>query len=144
MSKKIAILLSFVFFALWSDAQSLGASPEYIKTLTAAWKGERFTDGRPRVPDVILSHLKEATLEQIWGFLGRKGFRNQVEKDWIILKPGETMVGRVVTAQFMPSRPDLDSMVRTLGKAEGRSQKGGVDSAREDRRVRQTSHAGDG
>ena len=126
MPKKIVILLSFIFFALWSDAQSLGASHEYIKTLTAAWKGERFADGRPKVPDIILTHLKEATLEQIWGFLGRKGFRNQVEKDWIILKPGETMVGRVVTAQFMPSRPDLDSMVKALGKAEGRSQKGGA------------------
>jgi hypothetical protein len=47
---------------------------------------------------------------KIWGYLGRKGFRNQVEKDWLILKPGETMVGRVVTAQFMPSRPDLDTL----------------------------------
>jgi regulator of RNase E activity RraA len=32
----------------------------------------------------------------------------------------------VVTAQFMPTRPDLDSLVRVYGKAEGRSQKGGI------------------
>ena len=36
------------------------------------------------------------------------------------------MVGRVVTAQFMPSRPDLDSIVKVNGKLEGRSQKGGI------------------
>jgi regulator of RNase E activity RraA len=108
------------------QAQSIGASPEYIKALTPEWKGERFPDGRPKVADIMLEHLQEATLEQIWGFLGRKGFRNQVEKNWIILKPGETMVGRVVTAQFMPSRPDLDSMIRKQGRVEGRSQKGGI------------------
>ena len=107
-------------------AQRIGSSPEYILTLTSQWKGERFEDGRPHVPDLILERLENATLEQIWGYLGNKGYRNQVEKDWIILKPGETMVGRAVTAQFMPSRPDLDSLVKAQGKAEGRSQKGGI------------------
>lgn len=107
-------------------AQRIGSSPEHIKSLTSQWKGERFEDGRPKVPDLVLERLQNATLEQIWGYLGRKGYNNQVEKNWIILKPGETMVGRVVTAQFMPSRPDLDSLVKAQGKAEGRSQKGGI------------------
>jgi hypothetical protein len=126
MTKKAALLAAFIVCGLFIKAQQVGASPEYVKALTAQWKGERFADGRPKVPDIVLERLHEATLEQIWGFLGKKGFRNQVEKDWIILKPGETMVGRVVTAQFMPSRPDLDTLIRTLGKAEGRSQKGGI------------------
>ena len=126
MLKKSAILLTFIFMAVCLRAQFIGASPDYIKALTPEWKGERFADGRPKVADIMLEHLQDATLEQIWGFLGKKGFRNQVEKDWIILKPGETMVGRVVTAQFMPSRPDLDTLVRKLGRAEGRSQKGGI------------------
>jgi len=78
------------------------------------------------VSDLVLERLENATLEQIWGYLGSRGYRNQVEKNWIILKPGETMVGRAVTAQFMPSRPDLDSLVKAQGKAEGRSQKGGI------------------
>lgn len=126
MIKQLLILSGFVLVTAFTQAQSIGASPEYIKALTPLWKGERFADGRPKVPDIMLEHLQDATLEQIWGFLGKKGYRNQVEKDWIILKPGETMVGRVVTAQFMPSRPDLDSLVRSLGKIEGRSQKGGI------------------
>lgn len=94
--------------------------------MTSQWKGERFPDGRPKVPDLVIENLKYATLEQIWGYLMKKGYTNQVEKDWIILKPGETMTGRVVTTQFMPARPDLDSLVVAQGKIEGRSQKGGI------------------
>ncbi|MFT3933011.1 MAG: RraA family protein [Chitinophagaceae bacterium] len=126
MIKQITLIACFIVCAICTQAQFVGASPEYIKALTPEWKGERFADGRPKVSDLMLEHLQDATLEQIWGFLGNKGFRNQVEKNWIILKPGETMVGRVVTAQFMPSRPDLDTLVRRLGRAEGRSQKGGI------------------
>lgn len=126
MMKKSFLFIACVICLTSMRAQSIGASQEYIKALTPEWKGERFADGRPKVPDLMLEKLQEATLEQIWGFLGRKGFRNQVEKNWIILKPGETMVGRVVTAQFMPSRPDLDSMIKRQGRVEGRSQKGGI------------------
>ena len=126
MIKKLVLLFAVIAIGFITKAQQIGSSPEYVKALTADWKGERFPDGRPKVPDIVLERLQEATLEQIWGFLGKKGYRNQVEKDWVILNPGETMVGRVVTAQFMPSRPDLDSLVKAKGKAEGRSQKGGI------------------
>jgi regulator of RNase E activity RraA len=126
MNKKILLIGVLALSALAAPAQRVGSSPEYVKTLTAGWTGERFPDGRPKVPDLVLERLQHATLEQIWGYLSNKGYRNQVEKNWIILKPGETMTGRVVTAQFMPARPDLDSLVRAQGKAEGRSQKGGI------------------
>jgi len=36
------------------------------------------------------------------------------------------MTKRVVKAQFMPTRPDLDILVRAQGKAKRRSQKGGI------------------
>ena len=126
MKKGILFILAFVFCNFLAHSQRVGSSPEYIKTLTSEWKGERFEDGRPKVPDIVLERLQNATLEQIWGYLERRGYRNQVAKDWIILKPGETMTGRALTTQFMPSRPDLDSLVRAQGKAEGRSQKGGI------------------
>src|SRR5688572_12039355 len=116
----------FVALTFQLHAQRLGSTAEHVKALTSRWQGERFADGRPKVSDIALESLKECTLEQIWGYLNNKGFHNQVEKDWIILKPGESMTGRVVTAQFMPSRPDLDSIVKSQGKAEGRSQKGGI------------------
>lgn len=126
MKIRIAFFCFLCFITLLVHAQQVGSTAEYIKTLTSNWKGERFADGRPKVPDIIIERLQNCTLEQVWGYMDRKGFRNQIEKDWIILKPGETMTGRVVTAQFMPARPDLDSVVRAQGKAEGRSQKGGI------------------
>ncbi|MCC5938498.1 MAG: RraA family protein [Lunatimonas sp.] len=126
MLKHLLACLLFIGVSIYAHAQQVGQTKEQIIGLTSQWKGERFEDGRPHVPDFMLERLQSATLEQIWGFLMRKGFRNQVEKDWIILKPGETMVGRAVTAQFMPARPDLDSLVRAWGKDEGRSQRGGI------------------
>ena len=125
--KKLA-LIALTAFSLPSFlySQRIGSTPEYVKQLTSKWTGERMEDGRPKVPDIILERLQHCTLEQVWGYMDRRGYRNQVEENWIILKPGETMTGRVVTAQFMPTRPDLDSLVRVEGKAEGRSQKGGI------------------
>jgi regulator of RNase E activity RraA len=121
------ILFSFLLFCtVCSNAQNLTPSPEQIKAMTSGWTGERTPDGRPKVPDIIIERLQNCTLEQVWGYMDRRGYRNQVEENWIILKPGETMTGRVVTAQFMPTRPDLDSLVHAYGKAEGRSQKGGI------------------
>ena len=126
MNKKITACIILVLSVLFVNAQHLGSTPEYVKALTSKWEGERSADGRPKVSDDLLERLQSCTLEQIWGYLGNRGYRNQVEKNWIILKPGETMTGRVVTAQFMPTRPDLDTFVRALGKAEGRNQSGGI------------------
>lgn len=38
------------------------------------------------------------------------------------------MTGRVVTAQYMPLRPDLQNQVKEQGKVENRAQKGGTNS----------------
>lgn len=129
MKKSILLLLMIPFLGVeFLQAQSVGASPKYVKALTSEWKGDRLTDGRPHVSDEILERLENVTLEQAWGYLRRAGYRNQVEGDWIIIQPDDVMTGRVVTAQFMPYRPDLDSLVRAEGKAEGRSQKGGINT----------------
>lgn len=125
MNKRILLVTLFLITNLIASAQRIGSTPEYVTSLTSLWKGERFPDGRPKVSDLVLERLQHNTLEQIWGYLSGRGYRNQVEKNWIILKPGQIMVGRVVTAQFMPSRPDLDTLVKVQGKTEGRSQKGG-------------------
>ena len=126
MIKKVIVFIFFAFAFTFSHAQKLTPSAEQIKLYTSGWKGERFPDGRPKVPDIIIERLQNCTLEQVWGYMDRKGYRNQVEENWVILKPGETMTGRVVTAQFMPTRPDLDSLVKAWGKDEGRSQRGGI------------------
>ena len=128
MNKKILLLATFILSCFFSYAQNVGSSPEYIKALTAEWKGERFADGRPKVPDAILERLKKISVEEAWGVLRNKGFQNQFEGDWTIINPDEAMTGRVVTAQYMPLRPDLEKQVKEQGKTEGRAQKGGTNS----------------
>jgi len=128
MKKQIIIVLVLVLGSIYSNAQRVGSSPEYIKALTSEWKGERFPDGRPKVPDAILERLKNISVEEAWGVLRNKGFMNQFEGDWTIVNPEEAMTGRVVTAQYMPLRPDLEKQVKEQGKIEERAQKGGTNS----------------
>jgi len=128
MNKKIILLATFILGCFLTYAQNVGSSPEYIKDLTPEWKGERFADGRPKVSDAILERLKNISIEEAWGVLRNKGFQNQFEGDWTIIRPEEAMTGRVVTAQYMPLRPDLEKQVKAQGKAENRAQQGGTNS----------------
>jgi len=123
------ISFSFLFLVtLFTYGQNVGSSPEYIKALTADWKGERFADGRPKVSDAILERLKNISIEEAWGVLRNKGYQNQFESGWEIINPDQPMTGRVVTAQYIPMRPDLEKYVKAQGKAEGRAQQGGTNS----------------
>jgi regulator of RNase E activity RraA len=128
MKKKFFTALFLVYCCVSTFAQRVGSSPEYIKALTSEWKGERFPDGRPKVSDAILARLKNISMEEAWGVLRNKGYNNQYEGDWQILWPDSAMTGRVVTAQYIPLRPDLQNYVKDKGKEEGRAQKGGTNS----------------
>lgn len=128
MNKKILLLTSFILACMIAGAQNVGSSPEYIKALTSEWKGERLADGRPKVPDAILERLKNISIEEAWGVLRNKGYQNQFESGWEIINPDEPMTGRVVTAQYMPLRPDLENYVKAQGKIEKRAQQGGTNS----------------
>ena len=87
---------------------------------TPEWQGDRFPDGRPNVPDLVLTRLKEVTADEAWDVLQDAGYHNQFEGGWKVINPGERLVGRVVTAVFMPQRPDVDSVIRKNGKKESR------------------------
>lgn len=128
MNKKIFLFTAIILTSLIAGAQNVGSSPEYIKALTPEWTGERLADGRPKVSDNILERLKNISIEEAWGVLRNKGYQNQFEGDWKIINPEEPMTGRVVTAQYMPLRPDLEKYVKTQGKTENRSQQGGTNS----------------
>jgi regulator of RNase E activity RraA len=95
---------------------------------TKDWKGERFADGRPKVPESFLERAKEMSQEEVlinWGnaggpaggrgMAGGPSNYSQFAGDFQVLHPGKKMVGRALTVQFMPRRPDLDNIV--LGKA---------------------------
>jgi regulator of RNase E activity RraA len=87
--------------------------------LTAEWKGERFEDGRPKVGDDVLAKLRSATTEQVWSVLWQAGYEHQFEGGWRETHAGTTIVGRAVTAQFVPKRPDLDRVVMYAAAREG-------------------------
>lgn len=95
-------------------------SKEQRLDLTREWKGDRFPDGRPKVPDSILSGLSDVDAEEAWGVLQSHGYKFQFEGGWREVNPGGRMVGRVFTAVFMPERPDVNALINDRGKAEGR------------------------
>ena len=103
-------------------------TPEQLEALTPLNPFERFPDGRPRVPDEILDRLLDATTEQAWKTLHDHGYRFQFEGGWRETHPGRVTVGRAVTAQFLPFRPDFHAVVQQTGLSEGRSASGGQNS----------------
>ena len=114
------LMIILLFYCFSIEAQQVTLTPEQIKGLTPEWKGERFPDGRPKVSDKMLERLKKVHLEEAWGVLRNKGYQNQFEGDWMIQFPDSVMTGRVVTAQYMPMRPDVDKIVKEIGKNEKR------------------------
>jgi regulator of RNase E activity RraA len=92
-----------------------------IIQLTPLWKGDRFDDGRPRVPDDILKRMELCTTEESWGYCWEKGYKFQWEGEWFMPHPDRVLVGRAVTAVFVPHRPDLHDHLMEYGqKKEGR------------------------
>jgi regulator of RNase E activity RraA len=122
MKQYFAYWLLLFYLCLYTPvrAQQITLTPEQIKSLTPAWKGERSPDGRPKVPDALLQRLKKISIEEAWGILRNHGYQNQFEGDWMLLRTDQVMAGRVVTAQYMPLRPDMDQLIKDKGKAEGR------------------------
>ena len=128
MFKKTKLLPAFLLLSFLSNAQPIAPTSDQIKAMTSAWKGERSADGRPKVSDAILGRLKNISIEEAWGVLRNKGYQNQFEGDWILIHPDSAMTGRVVTAQYMPLRPDLQDLIKETGKKEGRNPAGGTNS----------------
>jgi regulator of RNase E activity RraA len=94
--------------------------------LTPDWTGERFEDGRPKVPDSILNRMVKVSPEEAWAVLRGANYHHQFEGGWkdIVTVPGKRLVGRAVTAVFMPVRPDLNAAITAHARAEGRSRVG--------------------
>jgi regulator of RNase E activity RraA len=93
---------------------------EDIIQLTPLWEGERFPDGRPRVPDDILRRMKRVRTEEAWSVLWHSGYQFQFEGNWMRLHPDRVLVGRAVTGVFVPRRPDLHDHLMEVGHGEGR------------------------
>ena len=114
----LSILLVLVFSTGLLFSQTI--SKEQLVFLTSQWEGERFPDGRPKVPDNVLKRMKSVTIEEAWGVLRGEGYHNQFEGNWQPLHDNVAVVGRALTAQYMPNRPDVSDQIKMKGKEDGR------------------------
>jgi regulator of RNase E activity RraA len=115
-----AFLLSSASFA-----QALRFTKEDLINYTPEWKGERFADGRPKVPDDILERMKHVNIEEAWGVLRNEGeegkaYNYQFERGWKQVHPGGVLVGRALTVMYMPLRPVMNEVINQEGKKAGR------------------------
>lgn len=102
------------------EAQQGFFSKEDVIKYTPDWHGDRFPDGRPKVPDDILDRMKNVTLEEAWATLRSANFNHQMEDGWLSIHPEQVLVGRALTATWVPGRPDIQKVIEEQGTKDKR------------------------
>src|SRR5690349_10988921 len=106
MKLNLALLFSLLFsFYSNSSLRAQTIPKDELIFLTSEWKGERFADGRPKIPDEILVRAKNINIDDAWTVLKNEGYLNQFEGGWKMVQQDVPVIGRAMTAMFMPSRP---------------------------------------
>jgi len=118
MTKRNLALAAWLLMPLCAYGQ-FTLTKEQMIAYTAKNPYERFADGRPKVPDELLEKVKRLVIEEAYGAVRSKGFPNQFAGDWKIINPGKKLVGRAVTVQFMPTRPDVAEAMQAEASAKG-------------------------
>ena len=117
VDRAVGLTAALLMMAALPLSAQLGMfSKEQLVDITRAWTGERFPDGRPKVPDSVLERLKDVTAEEAWGTLRGAGYKLQFESGWKELNGGQRLIGRAVTCVFMPVRPDMNAVINDHGK----------------------------
>jgi len=114
------ILLIVIVSVEQLHSQQVQITKEQLIALTPLWTGDRFPDGRPKVPDDIMKRMKSVSVEGAWAVMKNAGYGYQVAEGWQVINPDSVLVGRAVTATFMPGRPDVWKAIDSAGKKEGR------------------------
>lgn len=126
---KFATLLTLASLSLPSSlfmagvAHSQVVPPEEVIFLTQEWTGERYPDGRPRVPDEVLERMRYVSLEEAWAAIRAPdagGYNHKFEGNWDVMHPEQVMTGRALTVTYMPALPQLQQRMLQRGRAEGR------------------------
>lgn len=115
MKRIITIVALLCLPGLLPKAKGQQISREEMLFLTPEWKGERFADGRPKVPDALIKPMKLVTHEEAWAVMKGENYRYQYAEDWQTINPDSVLVGRAVTACFMPGRPDVHKVIDQKG-----------------------------
>jgi regulator of RNase E activity RraA len=115
-----ATVLACAFASAVSASSQVKMTKEQMMFYTSDWKGERFPDGRPKIPDDLLKRALDVSIEDVWEYLGKLGYKSQFDGGFQALHPEKPFAGRALTAQYMPLRPDMIKAITAEGKAEGR------------------------
>ncbi|MCL5995433.1 MAG: RraA family protein [Chloroflexi bacterium] len=86
---------------------------------TREWTGERFDDGRPKIPDSLIARARKVSITGAWGVLRGEGYHHQYEGGWVCTHPGEVLAGRALTAMYMPRRPNMRAVMEEHGARAG-------------------------
>ncbi|MDG2166909.1 MAG: hypothetical protein P8L44_03165 [Opitutales bacterium] len=119
--KRLFTLMLFLGLALGTFLNAQTISRDEMVFLTSEWKGERFDDGRPRISDALIERAAKIGIEEAWVVLYTAGYKNQFEGNWKMVHDDVPVIGRALTAHYMPSRPDVLKNIMERGHAEGRS-----------------------
>ena len=116
MKSRIAFLVSFIAaFCIEGSLLAQTIPKDELLFLTSEWKGERFPDGRPKIPDDLVQRAKNIGIDDAWTVLKNEGYLNQFEGNWKLIKEDVPVTGRAVTAMFMPTRPDVEKAIKERG-----------------------------
>ena len=121
MPRTIWLAILFLGASVWApraSGQVFSLSREELVKFTAQNPYERFPDGRPKVPEALLEKLKDMSAEEVLPIV-RRGYPNQYADGFHVLNPGKVLVGRAVTMQLMPSRPDVADVLQKDANAKG-------------------------
>jgi len=119
--KKLVILTLVLLCSIPAvPMQAQTISRDQLIFYTSEWQGERFPDGRPKVPDDILERMKNVSIEEAWGVLRGAGYHNQFAGGWKMIHPDRPVIGRALTARYMPLRPELQKRMLDRGHQQGR------------------------
>lgn len=119
MSNYIRSILFFTLILSFFYGFGQNLSKEQMLELTHLWNGERFESGRPKVPLSIIERMKQVSIEEAWTVLKNEGYLNQYEGNWQPLHSEVPIVGRALTVQYMPNRPDVSEQIKKIGVARG-------------------------
>ena len=120
MRTPVTAIVLLLTVAAQVEAQPGVLTRDLLVEYTPDWKGERFSDGRPRVPDAILDRMKLVTLEEAWAVVTAAGFSHQFDDKWLSIHPDKVLVGRALTSQWLPGRPDVLRVIEAKGREQGR------------------------
>ena len=114
------VFLVTLFYTISPQAQVGVFSQEDLLNYKSLWQGERFPDGRPKVSNELLERMKAVSIEEAWSVCNRHNYSNQFEGNWVLSRQNPVLVGRAVTAYFIPQRPDVNDIINETGNKVGR------------------------